>query len=437
MSVKDLHPNVKIRITLNFFIGVASMMVMPFIALYFAQKVGATITGFLFVSVILCGVAGGVFGGYYGDRIGRKKILLWGDLATAVGFLLIALVNSPWYDFPYVTYVIFLIAQFFSGAAMPAAQALLIDSSTTETRRLIFQIQYWIGNLSTAIGSVVGALLFQAHHFFLFLLVAGVTLVAFLITLFFIEDTYVPAQPMKERESNPSPKERGGFIKNYAFVIKDRVFMFFVLASLFTLTIEGQLTNYIGVRMAADIPEQPLLNGLLNFHVNGVRLLGFLQSENTLLVVLGTFLVAWFVKKMNNQAAIILGVLIFTAGYTYLMFGSVPIILIIMMFVTTIGELTYMPIKQAYLADIAPDNARSSYMAASSMVQLFAMIIAGFMITIGSLLTQGIMAGIIAVLGLASAVFYYQSGRLLKRTGSGTGSGTILDNEHLQKSETI
>jgi MFS transporter, DHA1 family, multidrug resistance protein B len=432
MSVKQLHANVKIRIVVSFFQGVAFMMVMPFLAIYFAEKVGATITGFLFVSVILCGIAGGVLGGFYGDRLGRKRIMLWGDFATVIGFILIALVNSPWYDFPYVTYVIFLFAQFFSGIAMPAAQALLIDSSTSETRRLIFQIQYWVGNLSTALGSVIGAFLFQAHHFSLFLLVAFVTLVSFFITLFFIEDNYIPATTVKSSEDT-QPKEKGGFLKNYAFVIKDRVFMFFTLASFFTLTIEGQLTNYVGVRMAKEIPNQPLFGGIFGFHVNGVRLLGFLQSENTILVVFGTFLVAWVVKKMNNQAAIVTGVAIFTTGYTYLMFGTIPSLLMMMMFVTTMGELTYVPIKQAYLADIAPDDARSSYMAANSMIQMFSMIFAGFMITIGSLLTPGIMAGIIAALGLCGAAFFYLSGQLLKRARS----GAVHHIEQLQKSETI
>lgn len=426
MSIKQLHPNVKIRIAVNFFTSVAFSMIMPFIAIYFSQKVGAAITGFLFVTVILCGVAGGVLGGFYGDRLGRKKLMLWGDIITVISFILIALFNSPWYDFPYVTYVIFLFAQFFEGLTMPASQALLIDSSTTETRRLIFQIQYWVGNLSMALGSMVGAFLFQDHHFFLFLLVAGVMLVSFFVTLFFIVDTYKPAKGL-ELKTLGQPNEKGAFLKNYAFIVKDRVFMFFIFATLLAWTIEGQLTNYVGVRMAKEIPGQPLLDGWIDFHVTGVRMLGFLQSENTLLVVFGTFLIAWVVKKMNNQAALISGVVIFTAGYVYLMFGTVPSLLIVMMFVATIGELTYVPVKQAYLADIAPENARSSYMAVHSMINMVAMIAAGFMITIGSFLTPGIMAGIIAGIGLCSAVFFYQSGHLLSISNKSNGGGGLKE----------
>ena len=418
MLVKELHPNVKIRISVNFFSGTANFMVVPFLAIYFSQKIGATITEILFVTVILSGIAGGVLGGFYGDRIGRKKIMLLGDFITVVAFSLIALVNSPWFDLPYVTYVIFLVAQFFSGIVMPVEQALLIDSSTSETRRLIFQIQYWVGNFSMALGSIMGAFLFLNHHFFLFLLVAFVVLVSLFITLFFIVDNYIPEKKAEALGEQDEAMQQEAFIKNYAFVIKDRVFLFFVLASLFTLTIEQQLTNYVGVRMADEISDQPLLSNLFGLHVNGVRLLGFLQSENTLLVVFGTFIVAWIVKKMNNQVAIISGVIIFTAGYIYLMFGTVPSLLILAMFVATIGELTYVPVKQAYLADIAPDDARSSYMAASSIISMFATIFAGFMITIGSLLTPGIMAGLIAILGIGGAAFFYYSGQHLKPKGT-------------------
>ena len=94
MLVKELHPNVKIRISVNFFSGTANFMVVPFLAIYFSQKIGATITEILFVTVILSGIAGGVLGGFYGDRIGRKKIMLLGDFITVMAFSLIALVNN-------------------------------------------------------------------------------------------------------------------------------------------------------------------------------------------------------------------------------------------------------------------------------------------------------------------------------------------------------
>jgi DHA1 family multidrug resistance protein B-like MFS transporter len=302
---------------------------------------------------------------------------------------------------------------------MPAAQALLIDSSTSETRRLIFQIQYWVNNLSMAIGSMIGAFLFQTHHFLLFCLVAFVTLISYFITLFFITDTYVPQQVEKMSHPSGNVKEKtGGFLKNYAFILNDKIFLFFIMAALFTYIIEGQLTNYAGVRMAQDIHDQPLFAGWMDFHVNGVWLLGFLQTENTLLVAVGTFLIAWMVKKISDQLAMVTGVIIFTAGYAYIMFGTVPILLILAMLIATLGELTYVPIKQAYLADIAPENARSSYMAVNSMVQFLGAILAGLMITIGSLLNPAIMAGTIGLLGLASAGLFFQSGRLLNQKGN-------------------
>ncbi|MFC4618448.1 MFS transporter [Camelliibacillus cellulosilyticus] len=407
--LRQLHPNVKIRLMVNFFTRVAYMMVTPFIAVYFSQRVGAAQTGVMFVCVILCGVLGGIVGGFYGDRIGRRKLMLLGEGAMVTCFLVIACLNSPWLDAPYATFVVFLVDLFFEGMLGPAAQALLIDSSTSETRRLIFQIQYWCGNLSMAIGSMIGAFLFQAHHFFLFLLVAAVTLFSFFVTLFFIKDTF---RPEKKVAPDQMAVERRGFLKNYAFIIKDRIFMFYILATLAMLIVMSQLTNYIGVRLAREVPSQPFFFGL---EVDGVRLLGMLQSENTLLVVFGTFIMAWLIKKINNQLAICMGVLIFTLGNIYLMFGTIPGVLLAAMLVATIGELIFMPVKQAYLADIAPEHARSSYMAASGMSEFFAMIIAGLMITIGAFVSSQLMAGVIALLGIGAAVCFTLSGRLLHK----------------------
>ncbi|GGH75363.1 MFS family permease [Pullulanibacillus pueri] len=84
-------------------------------------------------------------------------------------------------------------------------------------------------------------------------------------------------------------------------------------------------------------------------------MLSLLQTENTVLVVAEALIIARPVRKVNNHAAIVTGVLIFICGFAYLMFGTSLLLLMLMSFVATIGELIYVPVKQAYLGDLAPD----------------------------------------------------------------------------------
>nr|WP_235918165.1 hypothetical protein [Paenibacillus lutrae] len=74
------------------------------------------------------------------------------------------------------------------------------------------------------------------------------------------------------------------------------------------------------------------------------------------------------------------------AGYSYLVVGSSPWALILLMLVATIGELIYVPIKQAFLVNIVPDHARSSYMAINGMLYSGAHFVCAINVIIGGFL---------------------------------------------------
>jgi DHA1 family multidrug resistance protein B-like MFS transporter len=76
MKFRDFHPNIRIRIIIQFFSGLMSIMVLPLMAIYFAERIGATLTGILLFMTVVIGVISGFLGGYYADRIGRKKRIL-------------------------------------------------------------------------------------------------------------------------------------------------------------------------------------------------------------------------------------------------------------------------------------------------------------------------------------------------------------------------
>ncbi|KIL51091.1 hypothetical protein [Jeotgalibacillus campisalis] len=125
--------------------------------------------------------------------------------------------------------------------------------------------------------------LFQDYSFYLFLGVSGIILVSLVMTILFITDRYVVPQ----MESSPVGKK--GSISSvwhiYLQVLKNRVFAALAVANLLFISVDEQLTNFIGIRLSNEFADPVPLVSFLSMQVKGVNLLGILKTENTLIVV--------------------------------------------------------------------------------------------------------------------------------------------------------
>ncbi|WP_430787745.1 MFS transporter [Virgibacillus flavescens] len=391
-TFRNLHNSIKIRIYLQFATNLASMMIFPFIAVYFSQQVGAAITGVLIVLVICSGIVGGFLGGYWSDQFGRRKLLILSELGIGLSFLAIASVNSPWIVLPYVSFVLFMINMFFNGIYMPVSYAMIYDLVKKETRNFVFTAVYWVGNLSSALGSIIGAFLFEEYLFYLFIFVAIITLLSSLVTYLFISETF-----MKKELTDDIPQKKKSIWSSYRTVLSDRLFLIFLIGTLFVLSLESHLTNYIAVHLEKTMSETELFGSIT---IDGINMVGILHAENTLLVVLTVGLVTWIVKNTSEYKKLIIGMSIYVIAYALLSYISSPWVLIILMVFISLGELMYIPVRQSLLADLADESYRSSYLALNSFIGQGTMILAGAAITISGSVSAIIMSGSFFTIGL-------------------------------------
>jgi MFS transporter, DHA1 family, multidrug resistance protein B len=89
----DFHRSIQIRIVLSFLTNIANNMVLHFMSIYFAGKLGDTAAGAVVIIGILAGVICGIFGGYYADRLGRKKMMVFAEGIWVVCILIMAWSN--------------------------------------------------------------------------------------------------------------------------------------------------------------------------------------------------------------------------------------------------------------------------------------------------------------------------------------------------------
>ncbi len=401
-SFRSFSQTIQIRLLLMFMAKLTTMMVIPYLIIYFSAKLGVITSGFMLIAVIMASVAGAMIGGPAADRIGRKKLILLFESIIIISYLGAALSNGSWGTSALATFLFFLMAQFSTGAVNPIYQALILDCSQPNERQEIYTYSYWLGNISVAIGSLLGAMLFNKFLFFLLLSVACTSLVAVIITIFFIQET----MPRKTELRHTSKKL--ACRKKLAKRLGERGFLTFSFASLLVVAMEEQLTNYLGIRFVQEIQKGEGVLILLSTEASGIEMLGLLKVENTVLVILFTLGIAKWTKKWSPYVTLLGGVLLFFIGYITLSISTTPFILIIGMFIASIGEVLYMPIKQTMLATIVPDHARSTYMSWYQIALLLGVCSAGAFLVISHWLSFTTMTFLFCLIGLGSVILFYR-----------------------------
>ncbi|KGX83859.1 MDR family MFS transporter [Pontibacillus marinus] len=360
---KTLHPNIRIRIYTSFLGRVIGSMIFPFMAIYFTNKINATVAGVLLLIHVVVQFISGLYGGYLADLLGRKRMMVTGEWIRVIGVVGLILVNSPWFVSPWITFLMMLIIGISSGLVNPAAEAMLIDVSTKETRAFMYSINYWAVNMSMMIGMIVGGWLYKDYFFELLLSLLVMSFVVLWMTVALIHETYV-VQKTTKKEYGFSP-----LMKSYQTVIKDFPFVLFTLGGIMILALEFQRNNFIAVRLEDEITSRVWsFWGGMNLNIDGVKLLSLLTVENTLIIVLFTAVASKWIKGRAEQSIMYMGFILFGSGYAIMAFSNSIPTLFLAIVVLSIGELLYVPTRQSILADIVDDSKRGAYMAFNGFV---------------------------------------------------------------------
>jgi MFS transporter, DHA1 family, multidrug resistance protein B len=397
MAWKDYPQNIKVRLITSFFNRAISSSVMPFMALFFAQHKGAIWAGSFLVINVLISFFINLIGGYISDRFPRKKVILLTSTFSSVMFALMSISLIPdekWIVLFAISYVIFTVT---SSLGRPAVHAIIIDSTTPENRKAIYALDYWLVNLAMAIGAALGGLLYMNHQLELFITLTIVSSCLPIAYGLWLEDIRVELLQKKHKNLFVD------LIHNYKVAFQDKPFVRVVVGSMFIYSAEFSLNSYIGVRLTEEFKS--VFAG--DFEIAGVRMLSILNIENMLMVVLLTFFISKITDKFSKRKMLLLGLCLYSVGYTAITSANIWYVLILFNALATIGELIYSPIANAEKANMMPENKRGSYSAFSGLSFSGADLLARTTIIIGAFLVPTMMSVYIGMILMAGTFLLY------------------------------
>ncbi|HDI0339379.1 TPA: MFS transporter [Listeria innocua] len=398
---KELHPNIRARILIQFLSKIIGSMIFPFMAIYFSMEINSKVAGILLMINVLVQFLAGMYGGHLADIIGRKKLMVAGELLKVFAFLGMVLCNSPIFHSPWITFVMLLLIGVAQGLINPAGEAMLIDVSTPENRSFMYSVSYWANNLSMMIGIIVGGWFFVDYLFPLLVVLFIMSFVTAWLTISLISET------LKQK----AVVEKGsyglvGMLKNYGQVLHDYRFLLYTIGGIAIMSIEFQRSNYISVRLAEDFQALLVHFGPLgNITLNGVQIVSVLTAVNTLFIVLFTVPVARFVTKKAQQPIMYVGFTLFAIGFAVCAFANNLAVLLLATAVLSIGELLYVPTRQTILAAIVDDDRRGAYMAFNGIIFQIGKMIGSVSLVFAPFIGKYGMATFTILLGVLSIVF--------------------------------
>ncbi len=289
-----------------------------------------------------------MYSGRMTDRIGRRFFMILIPIPNILAFFVMFL------SIQYHLSVLILIGSlyvttFINALQYPALQAAVADLSLPEHRMSAYAMVRIMANIGAAFGPLIGGLLAGVGFQYVFLLASvGTTLEIFILYLI-VPETYQPGAILKQSR----------VLQGMRNTLSDRFFMVFVVVGIAFAFFMRQNNTSLSV-YAVVLTHLPLLY------------LGYLFALNGSIVVLLQFPM---LRMMTRYSSAItwraVGALFYSAGFLILSISPAFVIIIIYMFISTLGENFISPTTQTIVTSIAPPDLRGTYIGTYSFFSSF------------------------------------------------------------------
>ena len=322
----------------TFLMWAGFFMVVPLIAVHYVDGLGwaAASVGLVLAALQLLKDGLTPISGMFADRLGAKGLICAGLLVRAAGFVMLAGATT----FPLLLGSATLAAVgggLFGSPRMAAIAALSAEAD----RPRVYALNGVIGGLGTALGTQVGVLLLGVDFALVAWVAAGCFVVTFLVTLLFLPDVRLTAEP-------------GGLTHGIGRALRDRPFM------VFNVLLLGYW--FLWVQFTISLP-------LAGKAISGTaEAVGWIYGINAGMAVLLQYPLARLAGRLLRPPAMLaLGLGLMALGFGGVALArDVPLLLACVVGIST-GVLLATPSQQTMTANLAHPAALGSYFGVNSL----------------------------------------------------------------------
>jgi MFS family permease len=287
----------------------------------------------------LGGALGTTTGGVLADRWGRRPTMLTAQFVAAGLMLTLGFAHAYWHIL-----VVTALLGFFSEAVRPAFSAMMVDVVPDKDRVRAFSLNYWAINLGFALSAVGAGFAAKADYLLLFVIDAGSTLITAFVSLIFLAETRPAVRTGRSRA------QRGDGLGT---VLRDRVFVFYLLISLGGIVVMMQHMSTLPIAMTAD--------GL------SAATYGWVIAVNGVLIVLGQLFIPKLINGYDPSRVLAVASLIVGVGFGLTAFAGAAWFFALTVIIWTLGEMIQSPSNASTIAALSPAPLRGRYQGVNSL----------------------------------------------------------------------
>lgn len=315
----------------------AGTMVIPFLSLYLTESMAFTLpdVGWVMTSFGLGSVLGSYLGGWLTDRIGNYKVMVFSLFASGLAFILLRLADGFW---PVVIGVFFTVTM--SDLFRPASLVALRLYSKPENRtRSVTLIRLAI-NLGFAAGPAVGGLLIATAGYHSLFWIDGLTCMGAGLLLM---------SKLNPRRARPNTETAPEVIHS---AYRDGEYLLFLLSML--------IFGFVFLQLFSTIPLY-----YRDGHGLSEDQIGLLMAFNGLLIFITEMPLIKALEQSRHHKLLLaaVGAVLVALSYFVFNFDTLAGVLLISMFLVTVGEMLVFPFSNAYAMERSQRGKQGQYMA--------------------------------------------------------------------------
>ncbi|MDY0370861.1 MAG: MFS transporter [Sphaerochaetaceae bacterium] len=373
------------------------IFVYPFLVLLLTQHLNYSNawTGVFMSVAALTYLPGSFIGGKLADIIGRKKVMVVGQLLASTMFMVCGFLGpSRWVP------LFILLNLTFDGATDPARSALMTDVTTPENRQASFSLNYLGHNLGFALGPVIAGFLFYRAPNWLFFgnAIAGA------ISIIFVAGMVSESKP-----------DQAAIEATYATDSLEKAFSGGLLKALFSrpkLLLLALCITFFSFAYSQSLFALPLYTTQL-YGKAGATLYGSMMSLNAIVVVVSNAFIVVALKKFHPLRNIAWAGILYAIGFACMGLVQAPFWLYLLTIVFTLGEVIDATNTHYYIANNTPITHRARFSAILPVIMGLghgiAPLIGGLISSRYGLSILWLLVGITALIGTIGVYVLYLS----------------------------